>query len=265
VQSGPLFHAKTRALEKALAKQLPEHTLSLHYPTGHLALSPADQPSFFSSSSPEPHDVNSNAFGWWRRDTAEPLGPYLGFEEGLEQVAGIVRDEGPFDGVVGFSQGAALAAMLASLLEDGSEREEAFRRRKTTTGGMAYPASFLKEGERGRQRVHPPLRFWVAYSGFRAESELYQAFYEPKIRTRALLVLGTLDTVLPIERVEALADVCVEGREAVVEHAGAHYVPCDKRMVGVLAGFIRNVVGQEGKGRPKEDDEVAVEDMDVPF
>ena len=246
---------KTRALpEKALAKQLPTYSLSLHYPTGHLALTPADHPAF---SSPEPYNgKDSNAFGWWRRDSSEPLGPYIGFEEGLAQVAGILKDEGPFDGVVGFSQGAALAAMLASLLEE--ERVEAFEK---AGDGMAYPSSFLT-GE-GRTRVHPPLRFFVAYSGFKAESGLYKAFYEPEIRTRCSLVLGTLDTVLPIERVEALADVCVEGRQAVVEHTGAHYVPCDKRMVGVLAAFIQDVLSQGRRTAAKE--EVGVEDMDVPF
>lgn len=65
---------------------------------------------------------------------------------------------------MGFSQGAAVAAIIASMLE-----------RKQTI----LPA--IK---------HPPVRFFVSFSGFRMRFEQYSQFYP--INTPSLHVIGTL-------------------------------------------------------------------------
>ncbi len=166
-QSGPLFHAKTRALEKALTKSHP--TISLSYPTAPLKLRPADIPGFNSSLSSGDGDGDgddTDTWAWWRRkdDTYE----YAGIDAGLARIAATLDAEGPFAGVIGFSQGGCAAGMVASLLEDG--RREAFEV-AGKEGGMAYPASFAR-------LEHPPLKFAVSYSGFAAPHELYRGFYE---------------------------------------------------------------------------------------
>ncbi|KAK5257837.1 Family of serine hydrolases 3, partial [Exophiala xenobiotica] len=68
-QNGPLFHAKTRAMEKHLQKAFPG--ISLSYPTGPLRLRPRDVPGFDPTSSEDPDSLE--AYGWWRRaDTSDP-------------------------------------------------------------------------------------------------------------------------------------------------------------------------------------------------
>jgi dihydrofolate reductase len=112
-------------------------------------------------------------------------------DDGLAAVAKVIAEEGPFDGVIGFSQGATMAAMVASLLEPG--RKEAFQHfeKDTSEGapGIPFPTAF-------EQLQHSPLKFALLYSGFRAPGARYRAFYEnPPIQTPALHILGTLDSV----------------------------------------------------------------------
>jgi fermentation-respiration switch protein FrsA (DUF1100 family) len=253
-QSGPLFHAKTRALEKHLQKAFPGSTLV--YPTGPLRLSPADVPGFESSSSAEATDVE--AYGWWRRsNTAEPP-EYLGLEDGMAAVAKILATEGPFDGVVGFSQGAALTAMLASLLE-GPPRHEAFSYFRTESPlSIPFPPSF-------ESLQHPPLKFGVIYSGFVAPGQRYKAFYDhPHIQTPTAHFLGSLDSVVDEGRSRALIDACGgEGKARVIWHPGGHFVPSGKQHLEALVDFIQSTTSLTPQKKREEDENV--EDMDVPF
>ena len=211
-QSGPLFRSKTRALEKKLQKAFPQG-VTLVYPSAPIQLSHADIPTWDSpagtstsnstSQQPQPNgnaetvssaqadkDDELDAWSWWRlRERTEPP-VYSEMEAGFARLAQVLQDAGgPFDGVIGFSQGAAMAALVASLLEDG--RPEAFRRFEAVHGDgdvqawarhavrgehykdlvfepAGYPACFL-DGKNGK--IHPPLRFCAAYSGFAAAKE----------------------------------------------------------------------------------------------
>jgi len=244
-QSGPLFHAKTRALEKALHKSFPN--LSLIYPTAPLKLHHHDIPGFAPSAAAD--DDEPDAWAWWRRkdDTYE----YAGIDAGLAQMATTLKTDGPFAGVIGFSQGGCAAGMVASLLEPG--RRAAFEVAQKEGGGMPYPASFA-------ELRHPPLKFAVSYSGFGAPHELYRAFYEPKIRTPMVHFIGSLDTVVEEGRSLRLVRAC-EGPERVIYHPGGHFLPTQKQYVNALVGFIQENCVDVGKVEGEE----KVEDMDVPF
>lgn len=275
-QSGPLFHAKTKALEKSLQKAFPAAPaqghltthpggIELHYPTAPIRLDPSDIPGFDvdgDKDSPE-------AYGWWRRKgDAEPY-TYEGMDRGLATIADVLKSQGPFDGAIGFSQGGAAAGMVASLLEDG--RREAFEKAQST-GGMRYPDSFTQDSGYIEEAIHPPLSFAVSYSGFGASTNaLYQAFYEPKIETAMCHFLGSVDTVVEEARSLRLVDACVAGRgkeggvQRVVYHPGGHFLPSSqKQYVAALVAFIREALGeQSGLGKGKQEERV--EDMDVPF
>jgi hypothetical protein len=185
----------------------------------------------------------------------------------MQTVADSIKSFGPFDGVLGFSQGGSAAALVASLLEEG--RQEAFKAAEKK-GGMPFPSSFL--GENGGGTVQPPMKFAVSYSGFAAlPSDLYQAFYEPKIATPMCHFIGSVDTVVSEERCLLLADTCVGGRDGVVGklprvvyHPGGHFLPSSQKpYVAALVAFIRETV-DGGSGKKKQEEELA-EDMDMPF
>lgn len=211
-----------------------------------------------------PLDDAPDAFGWWRRKDRDDGIVYEGLERGMESVARCIREEGPFEGVVGFSQGAAAAAMVASLLE-GRERLEAFRRAERE-GGIAYPESFLaREGEGVDGFVQRPLEFAVCYSGFRAPGKLYRGFYEPRIGTRVLHVLGQVDVVVDEGRGRELVAACEGGKGRVVVHPGGHFVPSQKPWLDAVVGFVKECVEGGGEAKNEKEKELAVEDMDVPF
>lgn len=196
---------------------------------------------------------------------------YEGLEVGLGVIAERMREEGPFDGVVGFSQGACAAGMVAALLE-GTGRREGFERARPG-GGIAYPESFLeKSGGEGMEGlgvdgfVQAPLKFAIAYGGFRAPGEKYVGFYEPRIRTPVLSVMGAVDVVVEEKKAMTLVEACEEETRKVVVHPGGHFVPSQKPWLDAVVGFVQEcVTGKEEQQQGKQAEEVSAEDMDVPF
>ncbi|KAJ0422148.1 serine hydrolase FSH [Aspergillus carlsbadensis] len=268
-QSGPLFHAKSRALVKHITKAFPLHEVFAVYPTGPLRLNPADIPGYTpqegSGSGPaDSEEIEIESYGWYRRsNTAEPP-LYVGLEDGLDAIAKVLSEEGPFDGVIGFSQGAAMAAMVVSLLEE--KRQEAFTHAGPSSSsgveGFAYPASFANLS-------HPALKFAMCYSGFRSPGDRYRAFYEsPPIQTPVLHVLGSLDAVVEESRSRLLIEACVGDPEAegkVVWHPGGHFLPSQRPYLDAAVRFIREWCVDGAVQKNKAHDEEDVNNMDMPF
>lgn len=282
-QSSRLFEIKTKALKKSLEKQFPAAPrpghlkqypggIDLIYPTAPMRLDYTDIPGHDVDGPSEPLE----AYGWWkRRGDGEPY-TYEGMEVGLEAIAKVLEEEGPFDGALGFSQGGAAAGMVAALLGDG--RRESFEKQQAK-GGMRYPDQFTNDTGYMEEAIHPPLKFAVSYSGFGASTHpLYRGFYEPKIQTPMLHFIGTVDTVVSEERSLRLVEACVDakGKEGgvprVIYHPGGHFLPSSgKQYVAALAAFIREVLNEPmngsipGSGMATPKQEERVEDMDVPF
>ena len=253
-QNGDLMHAKTRALEKHLQKAFPGTTLA--YPTGPLRLHPADIPGFDTSKFDSEDDVQ--AYAWWRRANTSDPPEYVGFEDGLAVVAKVIAEGGPFDGVVGFSQGACLAAMVASLLE-GPARKKSFETFMSKSKlAVRYPPTFESLDQ-------PPLKFCVLYCGFRAPGDRYRALYEePHIQTPTTHVLGSVDTLVDESRSQVLIDACGgDGNVRVIRHPGGHFIPTSKEYLNALGDFVRSTTTAE-HGNEAVNEERA-EDMEVPF
>ncbi|OAA60665.1 dihydrofolate reductase [Cordyceps fumosorosea ARSEF 2679] len=231
-QNGPLFRAKTRALEKALAKFLAPVSLvpQLLYPTGPIRLRAIDmpfyQPPADGSSTDEPE-----TWAWWRRNDA--TGRYRGIEQGMATLAAVIREAGGVDGVIGFSQGGCAAGVVAAALETSHQPSPAAA--ATEGEGHAEWAEALRAANGGR-----PLRFAVIYSGFRAADPDLGWLFEPRIATPTLHVLGSLDASVDEARSRTLIDACEE--PLVVTHPGGHHVPVAKEWVMPLAGFIKQHV-----------------------
>lgn len=260
-QSGPLFSAKTRALHKAFQKAFSPRPVHFSYPTGPIRLQPTDIPGFSSdqldAASQNDDEEDVQAYGWWqRKDSDDGAIIYKGMEEGLAVVAKSIKEEGPFDGVIGFSQGAAAAGIVASLLE-GEHRLRGFEEVEKKSG-MKYPDSFReKDGF-----VQAPMKFAVAYSGFRAPGQMYDGFYIPKITTKILHFIGQVDTVVGEERSRLLVASCEE--ERVVVHPGGHFLPSQRPWLDACVGFVKEALEGREKAGEKEEEE-SVENMDVPF
>lgn len=252
--TGSVFHAKTRALEKQLRKAFPG--LHLSYPTGPIRLDPKDVPGY-DPSNPDTSDIEG--YGWWRRsDTTDPP-EYAGLDKGLEMIARVMKTEGPFDGVVGFSQGACAAAFVASLLE-GESRKRKFEeaRIKEPNFAISFPTAF--EGLQDR------LKFCVAYCGFLAPGPRFQGFYEGGIKTPVLHVLGSLDSVVEEDRSKALIKACGgEMSTHVLWHPGGHFVPSGRQYLDAVVNFIKECSEKKPSRSENLEEEESAGDMEVPF
>ncbi|KAH6665463.1 dihydrofolate reductase-like protein [Halenospora varia] len=218
--------------------------ISLIYPTAPIRLRPADIPGYQSTNEggDAAGEEETDNWGWWVKDNDSAV--YKGLQEGLEMIRKAIEDAGGVDGVIGFSQGGCAASFVASLLEPN--RSSSF--------------SSLVPFPKGWESLQAPLKFAVSYSGFFAPGEMYKPFYEPKISTPMLHVIGSLDSVVEESRSVGLAERCEDGKERVVMHPGGHFVPVGKEMAGVLVGFVRECCKEDVK-----EEEESAEDMDVPF
>lgn len=216
------MQAFEKLLKRAFSQSLAEE-VELIYPTAPFALG--------SQSAASKLRERYGEWTWFKTETHNAR--CLGLEDGLHTIATVMKTSGPFDGIVGFSEGAAAAAMVASLLEDN--RKEAFEQMEHN-GGIAYPSAFASLD-------HSPLRFIVSFSGYAASHEAYRAFYDPPIRTPVLHFIGAMDSVVEETVSMGLVESCQgldEAEAMVVRHSGGHIIPSGKQELGVAVRFIKS-------------------------
>ncbi|KAI0119856.1 serine hydrolase FSH [Daldinia grandis] len=239
-QSGPLFSSKTKALSKLLTKALSPAPYNLHptllFPTAPHRLCPSDIPGYAPPEQDE-DDEESDSWAWFCKD--EATGAYRGFEEGMRSIAATIAEAGGVDGVCGFSQGGAIAALVAAALERPYRDPPS----SSYAASPSDPSSQPKEADWSwvdalrSANNDQGLRFLVVYSGFSTLIDSLQWLYEPPIATPTLIFIGSLDTVVEESRTKGLVDRCKD--PTVIVHPGGHYVPVAKDWAMVLVGWLR--------------------------
>ncbi|CCK71349.1 alpha/beta hydrolase KNAG_0G02920 [Huiozyma naganishii CBS 8797] len=211
VQSDKIFRQKTGGLRKSLAKMGYE----LWYPCGPELV---DKRSLVSDDKAE---VDKDAegepvYGWWIKSGTPTTGQqYTVPDATIKYLHDYVVENGPFEGVIGFSQGAALAGYLS-------------------TGINAILGLTPEE--------QPPLQFLVSFSGFRLEPAAYQQSYDTNSEwVPSLHVQGGLDAVVSEERVRRLYDTWPEDKRTLLIHPGSHFVPNSKQFVTKVCNWLTHV------------------------
>ncbi|KAJ7905146.1 FSH1-domain-containing protein [Mycena leptocephala] len=157
-------------------------------------------------------EPNTESRAWWTWNNTRSNA--LGLPESLALLRDVLKTR-TFDGVLGFSQGAALAALLAALLEHPH----------------AY-SPFLIDG----QPPHPPFKFCVAVSGFRLSEPIADAIYGTSFATPTLHIIGRNDIIVIEERSQSLVKISANAR--VEEHDGGHFVPSKGNWRKFLAAYL---------------------------
>jgi predicted esterase len=152
----------------------------------------------------------------------------------MERIAASVREAGGVDGVIGFSQGGCMAALVTSALEEPHHEPP-------SSSSLAWLED-LRQANHNR-----PLKFCVNYSGFYAPpSTGLQWLYEPVIATPTIHFLGSLDTVVEEKRSRALIERCRD--PVVLTHPGGHYVPVARDWVMPLVGWLKQRLVEDAEG-----------------
>ncbi|XP_037324412.2 esterase OVCA2 [Pungitius pungitius] len=190
-QNGSSFREKTGALRKLLKKQAELVYLSAPHcvqEAGGEEASEKDGPG-----------SNVDSRGWWFSDVQarsfsalQQCEESLGLDESVKAVREAVQIQGPFDGILGFSQGAAFVAMLCFLQEQKLEPEFNFR-------------------------------FAIFVAGFRSACEEHKRFYNSPLEIPSLHVFGLEDRVIPDNMSRELLLSFQDSQ--VLTHPGGHFVP----------------------------------------
>ena len=250
-QSGPGFQRKIHRLQSHLENIFPG--IQVCFPTGVVRLRPSEEALGLSSQLLEPAASDDNPYPDDRPDPDDidtyawhtlhdVRDPPTGFVDSLNALADILRTEGPFDGILGFSQGALLAVMVASLLE-GELRRKAFKRaQEDFPESFPYPPSF-------EILEHPPLKFGITYGALMGRGKKYAAFYkDPLIHTPFIHFCGCWDPVVGIEMAQAVVDAQIGGDRCIrITHPGAHIVPIGGKYLNAVSNFIEgHYLGSKG-------------------
>lgn len=173
---------------------------------------------------------------WWPANEQKP--EYYTIDQALDSVRQSVQENGPYDGVLGFSQGAGFAGILCQNIHKLDDSADYKQKNK-------------------------PLKFGIFYSGFRVKPEALQFYYTPPISVPTLHILGTLDTVVSEERSMALYNACEDNARTLITHPGGHFVPNSKPMVAAVVNYIKKLEEQEATATVAAASGAAEEDWNV--
>lgn len=244
-QSASIFYAKSLALRKKLIKL----GYKVVYLQGPLKLTGVDLPqSLGEFNTVVKDDEDNNLRAWWVKkqhtnDNIELLAAfdvirnYVDKQELIEDPDMDVTPETeeekqlPIVGLVGFSQGAAMAGLVA----------------------LTWKETFGK----------PDLKFCVLYSGFKLDTsansgnEQYAKYYAKTLPEplRLLTVYGELDTVVEETRLLSLYNY-YKSQLDLLKHPGGHFVPNSKLYVEQVCNWI------EGLDAPKPEEKKKEESLD---
>jgi pimeloyl-ACP methyl ester carboxylesterase len=230
-QNSNTFQRKMRRLEERLRTTFPNTEFA--WPEGALRLCVSDIPGYDQQHR---NTLSPDLRAWFHLRYVQD--PPHGLFESLDLIAGVLAREGPFDGIVAFSQGTVLAAMVASMLQEGGVRhgayEEAIRNSSRDAAIMPYPEAY-------KTLRHPPLKFGILYAGRVGRTSYYDWLYEcPPIDTPFCQFAGMWDPMVDHEERDAVvARLSSNEKSVAIVHTGGHFAPTDNESNDRVVEFIK--------------------------
>ncbi|XP_039128387.1 dihydrofolate reductase-like [Dioscorea cayenensis subsp. rotundata] len=150
------FRTSGRFLQKQISKWDPSilQHFSMFFPDGkHPATGKSDIEGIF----PPPY------FEWFQ--FVKEFNEYTNLDESVSFLCDYITEHGPFDGLLGFSQGAKLSALLLGYQAQGKILQD-----------------------------HPPFKFFVSISGSKfKDPSIYEIAYKDPIKVRSVHFIGAKD------------------------------------------------------------------------
>ncbi len=170
---------------------------------------------------------------WWKANKAEDgKMHYRGWQATVTHVEQFMKEEGPFDGILGFSQGACCAVLLAGMRQQGLHLQDL----------PAFKFAIIIGGFPTRCECRCALVVtWMDV--FFRDPDL-QAAYRDSIYCPSLHIMGEQDEVTPYSRkvVDYFASPIV------LEHSGSHVIPkLDGEKKNTLVNFVTQSLSQATK------------------
>jgi len=186
----------------------------------------------------EDDPVDGKTYYWWDAGDSDYISTkkYIGDKESIRYVIEFIKKEGPFDGIIGYSQGAVLASILCKI---GPK--------------FLYSQNLFQSSDN-----LPPnpfgLKFCMLFCGFEPNASPYNELIndsEQPIVCPTLHAYGTQDAVVPVEFSKKLAAIFKSQPHAnkddanfVIEHEheGGHYIPTNSKEKQLYRTFLERFV-----------------------
>lgn len=171
---------------------------------------------FLSAPHEIPDEVNlaraeeERESGWWfsrpgrSYNAMDRTDIITGYQESLDIIKDKFSKEGPFDGILGFSQGASFASLLCILKNN--------------------PDSGIR------------FKFSILIAGFRSQLSPHIGMYDSPIDCPSFHTIGTSDAVIPTVASEELMASFVGA--VAYRHDGGHYIPASPLLRTALLDFL---------------------------
>lgn len=236
LQSGSIFAEKSSGLRKTLSKKF---NYELKYLSPPVIIPSADKLLFPLASTEEEaqkkweevEKADCNRC-WWLPDGPDP---YVGFTLSLDMVIDHIKEHGPYDGIVGFLQGAAMAAVVANIVEQRIPEHGPFR-----VAVLFSSFAFVQplDSSDTLSDLHNSISDLNQYTEKVKLYEGYEQYFQAKPSlTKFISIFGTQDFLVPTIRTEYLNSLYPEIE--VMKHDGGHYVPNKKSFITPLVESIK--------------------------
>lgn len=186
-------------------------------------LNPKDLPESFSETEEgEEERADKRMLTWWLFDHSRPKEHYS-VNPGLEVIRQAVLEHGPFEGIIGFSQGASFASIVSSYFSDSTN---------------------------GREKIpgQGPLKFAIICSGFVPRSKpILSEFFSSPIPTPSIHVIGLQDKVVSNPRSIELYKMFAGDSRRLLQHPGAHIIPKSDSDIETIIGFVNSTCSPKSK------------------
>lgn len=195
-QNDKMFREKSGAFRKLLKK----------YIDFHFVCAPHIIPEVNNLSRPPSEQER----GWWfsKLDKSykalDETDICIGYEDSVQTIVQEFEKNGPFDGVLGFSQGAAFTSLLCALKKDP------------------------------QYKLH--FKFAIIVAGFKSLLKAHRHMYEEPIDGPSFHAVGESDAVIPSQSSVDLQSSFIN--PVVYTHAGGHYMPASPQLRTALTDFL---------------------------
>eukprot|EP01135_Chromosphaera_perkinsii_P008748 Nk52_evm81s1444 gene=Nk52_evmTU81s1444 len=237
-QNGKIFRERTGAIRRAL-KGVAEFSFvdAPHEVDKRLILGAAAvEGRETEGDGTEGEEGMGKELGWWTR--TPPTQHCSGVGQSLRELTAYWRENGPFDGVFGFSQGASMASLLCVLSlcrEHGIDEETMIERidylmsQVPEEGERVSLSALLSSGANRNEANIEGIRVKLAMfvSGFEPRILEQRGFYQQEQfgDIGSLHVYGESDQQIPADMSKKLLE---KFRDALsISHEGGHYMPAN--------------------------------------
>lgn len=162
---------------------------------------------------------NGEDKGWWFSSDDRQYSALLktdcdlGFEQSLDYLDKVFEKQGPFDGILAFSQGACIGSILCQIAKINEISEHKFK--------------------------NIQFKFAILVAGFKSGQSQHSIFYDQKIQIPTLHIMGETDRVIPKEMSIKLLDYFVEPKT--FDHSGGHFVPTNAEAKNSIVQFLDSI------------------------